>query len=242
MLAETLATPVAAALARVVVAADLPPPDHTPAEARDAADRVLDRPEYRWDDDQNVVQRIVEWIAERFADLLEPLGFGAGGLPVWVGWLILLGLAGLVGYLVYRARGGWGRAGAPGVVRGGRVVVSAGEADVDWAAEVERCERAGLWRDALRARYRVLVGELAARGLIGDLVGRTTGELVADVRVVGAGSGAGLRGRHRHLRGDVVWRRVGRRRRARPVPDAGRRGPRRRRSGTRHGGPEVSAG
>jgi Domain of unknown function (DUF4129) len=183
VLAEALATPVAAALARVVAVADLPPPDHTPAEARDAADRILDRPEYRWDDDQNVVQRIVEWIAERFADLLEPLGFGAGGLPVWVGWLILLGLAGLVGYLVYRARGGWGRAGAPGVVRGGRVVVSAGEADVDWAAEVERCERAGLWRDGLRARYRVLVGELAARGLIGDLVGRTTGELVADVRV-----------------------------------------------------------
>jgi hypothetical protein len=183
VLAEPLATPVAVALARVVAVADLPPPDHTPAEARDAAERILNRPAYRWEDDRNVVERIVEWIAERFADLLEPLGFGSGGLPVWVGWMILLGLAGLVGYLVYRARGGWGRAGAPGVVRGGRVVVSEGEADMDWAAEVERCERAGLWRDALRARYRVLVGELAARGLIGDLVGRTTGELVADVRL-----------------------------------------------------------
>jgi hypothetical protein len=180
--AEVLAGPFAAALARVHAVADLPPPDHTPAEAKDAADRILDRPQYQWDHDRSVVQRILDWIAERFSDLLEPLGFGAGGLPLWVGWLMLLGLAGLVGYLVYRARGGWGRAGAPGAVRGGRVVVSASEADVDWAAEVERCERAGLWRDALRARYRVLVGDLAARGLIGDLVGRTTGELVADVR------------------------------------------------------------
>ena len=33
----------------------------------------------------------------------------------------------------------------------------------------------------------MLVGELAARGVIGDLVGRTAGELVADVRAVGAG-------------------------------------------------------
>lgn len=183
MLAEALATRVAAGLARVGGAADLPPPDHTPAEARDAADRVLDRPEYRWDDDENLVERMLDWVSDRVADLLEPLGFGSGGLPVWVGWLLLLGLAALVGYLVYRARGGWRRVGAPDVVRGGRIVVSAGEAGVDWAAEVERCERAGLWRDALRARYRVLVAELAARRLIGDLVGRTTGELVADVRV-----------------------------------------------------------
>ncbi len=177
-----VAGPIVAALARVATVVDLPPPDHSPAEAREAADRILQRSEYRWEDDRDIVERVLEWIAERFADVLGPLGFGAGGLPVWMGWLILLGLAGLVGYLVYRARGGWGRARAPEAVRGGRIVLTAGEADVDWAAEVERCERAGLWRDALRARYRVLVGELAARGLIGDLIGRTTGELVADVR------------------------------------------------------------
>ncbi len=179
---DLVVSPIAVALARAVALADLPPPDHTPSQAREAADRILERPEYRWEEDRNVVERVLEWIAERFADVLGPLGFGAGGLPVWVGWLILLGLGGLVGYLIYRARGGWGRSGAPAAVRGGRIVVSADEADVDWAAEVERCERAGLWRAALRARYRVLVGDLAARGLIGDLIGRTSGELVADVR------------------------------------------------------------
>ena len=69
-----------------------------------------------------------------------------------------------------------------------RVVVAAGDDAVDWAAEVDRCESLGLWRDALRARYRVLVGELARRGVIGDLVGRTAGELVAEVRVTSPGA------------------------------------------------------
>lgn len=182
MPADTIVSSLAAVLVRAVPP-DLPPPDHSAAEAREAADRILQRPEYRWEDSESVVERVLGWIADRFADLVGPLGFGAGGLPVWVGWLILVGLGVLVGYLVYRARGGWGRSGAPTAVRGGRIVVSAGEADVDWAAEVERCERDGRWRDALRARYRVLVGELAARRFIGDLIGRTTGELVADVRV-----------------------------------------------------------
>src|SRR5262249_35038726 len=48
--------------------------------------------------------------------------------------------------------------------------------------EVARCEAEGRWREGLRARYRVLVGQLAAQGVIPDLVGRTTGELLADVR------------------------------------------------------------
>jgi hypothetical protein len=61
-------------------------------------------------------------------------------------------------------------------------VVAQGEEDVDWRAELARAEAEGRWRDALRARYRILVGELAAREVITDLVGRTAGELVAEVR------------------------------------------------------------
>jgi hypothetical protein len=182
VLLDALGPSLGGAVIRLAAVLDLPPPDHTSEQAREAADRILARPQYRWEDRENLFERILEWIVDRFSDLLGPLGFGAGGLPVWFGWLVLLGLAGLVGYLVYRARGGWSRGGAPGVARGARIVLSEGEASVDWAAEVERAEREGRWRDALRARYRVLVADLASRGLIGDLVGRTTGELLADVR------------------------------------------------------------
>ena len=45
-----------------------------------------------------------------------------------------------------------------------------------WRVEAEEHRRAGRWRDALRCRYRALVGDLARRGLIDEIPGRTTGE------------------------------------------------------------------
>ena len=41
---------------------------------------------------------------------------------------------------------------------------------------VDEHRRAGRYRDALRCRYRALVGDLARRGLIDEIPGRTTGE------------------------------------------------------------------
>jgi hypothetical protein len=165
----------------------LPPPEHSPAEARQAADEILSRAEYQWpdpDDDQSLIQDIVDQIAEWIGNLLEPIGIGSGGgsMPAWVGWLVLLALLAVAGLLAYRTRAGWRRTRRDKDEPRDRVVVAAGEDVVDWPAEVARCEAAGLWRDALRARYRVLVGELAERELIGDLVGRTAGELVDEVR------------------------------------------------------------
>ena len=183
MPAEVLAT--LASIARfgpAGLAADLPPPEHDPAQAREAADQILARSEYQWSDDRSLVERIGDWVADQVGHLTAPFGIGTGGLPVWVGWLVLFMLVALVGLLVYRARGGWRRDRVSGAGGGGRVVVAADEGVVDWAAEVARCEADGRWRDALRARYRVLVGELARRRIIGDLVGRTAGELVAEVR------------------------------------------------------------
>jgi Domain of unknown function (DUF4129) len=164
------------------VLASLPPPDHAPSEAREAADEILARPEYRWSDGgDNVLERIAEWLADRLGDVTAPLGIGGGNLPVWVGWLVLALLVGLAALLIYRGRAGW-RRDRTADDGDGRVVVAAGERAVDWQAEAARCEAEGRWREAVRARYRVLVGQLARRELIGDLEGRTAGELVADVR------------------------------------------------------------
>jgi hypothetical protein len=159
---------------------DLPEPQHDPDEARRRADEILSRPEYQWDDDStNPFEQVAEWISEQLSKLTGSFG-GGGTLPTWVGWLVLGLLVLLVAFIVYRLRGNLRRnprlPGAPEAV-----VVAEGEDRVDWAAEAERHEAAGRWRDALRCRYRVLVGELAERDVIPDLVGRTAGEYVRDV-------------------------------------------------------------
>jgi len=161
--------------------AELPPPDHDPARARDAADDILARSEYRWDGGDNALDRVGEWVGDQLDRLVSPLGLSFGGLPAWAGWVVIGLLAALVAVLVYRSRAGWRRDRGVGG-DGGWVVVTGDDDAVDWQAEVAACEAAGRWREALRARYRVLVGELARRGVIGDLVGRTAGELAAEVR------------------------------------------------------------
>ena len=51
----------------------------------------------------------------------------------------------------------------------------------EWRAEAEVHERAGEWKAALRARYRSLVADLAARGLLDEIPGRTAGEYRVEV-------------------------------------------------------------
>ena len=141
MLPEVLAT--VATLARlgpvgqgVVVGrrADLPPPDHDPAQAREAADQILARPEYQWSDDRSLVERIGDWVADQVGRLTAPFGVGTGGLPVWVGWVVLALLVALVGVLIYRSRAGWRRDRTAASSGGRRVLVSAGEDTVDLTA------------------------------------------------------------------------------------------------------------
>jgi Domain of unknown function (DUF4129) len=51
----------------------------------------------------------------------------------------------------------------------------------EWRAEAEAQERAGAWREAVRSRYRALVADLAARGLVEEVPGRTAGEYRREV-------------------------------------------------------------
>lgn len=64
------------------------------------------------------------------------------------------------------------------------VVVDRSREPVNWRAEAEQHRRAGRYRDALRCRYRALVGDLARRGLVDEIPGRTTGEERAQLRRV----------------------------------------------------------
>ena len=66
----------------------------------------------------------------------------------------------------------------------GFVQIDRSREPTDWRSEAEAHRRAGRFRDALRCRYRALVGDLARRGLIDEIPGRTTGEERAQLRVV----------------------------------------------------------
>jgi len=51
----------------------------------------------------------------------------------------------------------------------------------DWRAEASTHEKQGQWRAGIRCRYRALVADLAQRGLVDEVPGRTTGEYRAEV-------------------------------------------------------------
>jgi len=149
--------------------ADLTIPVDAPATVRDQADRILSRPEFR-PPARSLFQRVLDWGSERLGDLVD--GLGRAGGPV-VGWIVVALILGLIAVVTWRAarslRTDPTRAG--GVAVDGRLRPAA-----DWRAEAARHEASGLWRDAVRCHWRALVADLAARGLVEELPGRTTGE------------------------------------------------------------------
>jgi hypothetical protein len=164
-----------AALEATAVAGDLPAPTRDPGRVREAVREVLARPEFR-PPDRTLLQRAFDWLLEQVGRLLAELGAsGAGGI---VGLAVLvLALLG-IGLLAARFSRGLTsspevRAAVPGVPR---------RPATDWRAEAEAHERAGAWRAAVRCRYRALVAELAARGLVDEVPGRTAGEYRGEVR------------------------------------------------------------
>jgi hypothetical protein len=148
---------------------ELPVPTRDPQQVREVVREVLARPEFR-PPERSLVERAYDWVLEVIGRLLAALGgSGAGGI---VG-LILLGLV-LLGVGVLVARFSRGLTPSPEVaaaVPGGQRRSAA-----EWRAEAEAHERAGAWRDAVRSRYRALVADLAFRGVVEEVPGRTAGE------------------------------------------------------------------
>jgi uncharacterized protein DUF4129 len=153
---------------------DLRVPDRDPGEVREAAREVLSRPEFQGPD-QPLLSRLLDWLLELVGRLLAALGgSGAGGI---VGLVLLALLLVGVGLLVARFSRGLTpsrevAAAVPGTVR---------RTAAEWRAEAEAHERTGAWRQAIRSRYRALVAELAARGLVEEVPGRTAGEYRREV-------------------------------------------------------------
>lgn len=139
-------------------------------------------------------------------DFPDPDGGGGGAaglnfitLLLWL--LIFAAVAGLLYVLVIAVmrRTGWGRRtrttttddddeDTDGAEPISPVVVDRSREPVNWRAEAEQHRRAGRYRDALRCRYRALVGDLARSGLVDEIPGRTTGEERAQLRRVRPGA------------------------------------------------------
>ena len=156
-------------------AAPLPVPEQSPAQSRAKAKDILDRPEYRRPQ-PGVFQRVSQWFGDLVGRVLQSLFTSGAGSVVG---LVVLGVAvALVALLVVRlTRTVQHMPVRPEVAAPLDVQRTAPE----WSRLAEEHERRGDWKAALRCRYGALVAELIARGLVGDLPGRTTGEYRADV-------------------------------------------------------------
>ncbi len=168
----------AAVVVAVASAADAGPgelraPQEGAAQARRRASEILARPEFR-PEPRSLVERALDKIGELFNKILGGVGNGSPLLA----WGAVAVLSGLLGLLLWRAaralQNDTGRAGAI-AVDGRR------RPPADWRAEAAGHEAAGRWRDALRCSWREVVAELAARSLVEEVPGRTTGEYRAGV-------------------------------------------------------------
>ena len=150
--------------------ADLPTPDRTAAQAQDAAQEVLSRPEFHRAG-PSIIERIEGWVSDGLNRVLEVFSGVAGGGVIAT--VILIAAAVLVVMMLLRfGRGVQRDPGLPAaLVRTGR-----GRTADEWRAEAAGFEAQGQWRAALRCRYRALVAEVAGRGVLDDLPGKTTGE------------------------------------------------------------------
>jgi hypothetical protein len=154
----------------------IPPSQHDPEAVRQLADRIL--AEARYDrPPESIPDRIMSWVGDQIAKVLNSLVGGGGGTVV--AWVILLGAIGGVVYLLVRH----GRVTIPSLTSGEEpeVMVELSRSAREWRAEAERLEAAGRWAEGLRCRHRALVADLVRRGAIPEQPGRTAGEYVRDV-------------------------------------------------------------
>ena len=163
--------------------ADLPRPTRDPHRVVDTVHRVLARPEFQRPGPsllERVQRDVLDWIA-RVLDGLVRAGLA--------GWILALMVV-LVALVVWRVLRDVTR--DPG--RAFEVSLAPSRSPADWRAEAEQHERAGEWRQALRCRYRALVVDLAGRGLLEEVPGRTAGEYRAELGHTLPAAGASFRG------------------------------------------------
>jgi len=176
--AGTLVSVVAVA-ARAV--ADLEPPQRDPDEVGRLADDVLARSEFQ-PREPSLVDRALEWLGERLADLFSRIfGVGGGGSNA-VGIALMVVAIGAAAVLLARNLRGVPRRRRPDDDDEPWLAVDEVRDAPGWDEAAAAAEAAGDWRQGLRCRFGALTTRLGERGLLPPEPGRTTGEHRADVR------------------------------------------------------------
>ena len=121
-------------------------------------------------------QRVINWILDHLN--LDLRVGNASGPGSWLNTVVLVVLiAGALTLVVVAVRKGvFTRLRHPR--DSGVVVTEEGEvlAPEAWRREADRLAAEGRFREALRCRYRALVAELASRGVLDEVPGRTSGD------------------------------------------------------------------
>ena len=154
--------------------ADLPAPAASADDIRRITRNVLSRPEFG-EAEPSLLDRVFRAIGDFFGRLVDVVG--AGGRGSVIGTLVLLGVAGVFVWAVVRFTRTVRTDPTRDVVVAGQI----GRTAAQWLDEAAACVADGRWRDALRCRYRALLAELAAAGLVEEVAGRTSGEYLAAV-------------------------------------------------------------
>jgi hypothetical protein len=169
--------------AEVVTRWPLPVPLRSPASVRATVTAVLDQRQFH--PEPGLLQRLVNWLHAHlhFPSLHVP-SFYAGA---WQSYLVLLLVlaAAVTGLVLAMRRGLFRRLGhpvaSPGVIVTDEAAALSPEA---WRQRAERFAAEGRFREALRCRYCALVGELAQRGFLDEVPGRTSGDYERRVNAV----------------------------------------------------------
>ena len=153
---------------------ELPVPTGEGDDANERADEILRRREFH-ENDESLLERARSWVLDRIGRAFERI-FDSGGGTV-LGWILVAVALALAVLFAVRFSRGVQR--DPGVTTSAAPV--ARRSATDWRADAELHEAAGDWRAALRCRYRALVADLAGRGVVDEVPGRTAGEYRAEL-------------------------------------------------------------
>jgi hypothetical protein len=134
-------------------------------------------------------QSLVNWLhAHLHLPEIELPGFSPGA---WLSYVVLgTLLVGVVTALVVATKRGFFRRLQHPVASAGVVITDEAPAlsPAAWRQRAASLASEGRYREALRCRYCALVGELAQRGLLDEVPGRTSGEYERVVRAVVPGA------------------------------------------------------